>query len=68
MNILSFTREQVEEAVRTGWMNKKSLDHYDICKQLSQGKTQSQIAESLNIPDDRQVRYVKKKKCPDCTR
>jgi hypothetical protein len=39
---------------------------YDVCRALREGKTQEKIAELFNLSDDREVRRIKKKYCPDC--
>lgn len=66
MNILSFSRSQVIAMADAGMMNKKSVLHYDVCKEISNGVPYSQIADKFNISEVRLVSYIKEKKCPDC--
>jgi hypothetical protein len=66
MNILSLSREEVKAFVDSGLMDKANLRHYDLCKAMAQGMTQEQAAEKFNLTDDRYVRRIKSKKCPDC--
>jgi len=68
MNILQFTREDVVRRIHKGELTKASLRHYEICQAIAQKKTQEQIAEEFNLTDDAHVRYIKKKKCPECGR
>lgn len=63
--ILHFQREQIVCMVATGFLNKKAVLHYDVCKKLADGKTQEQIAEELNI-EPRTVRQIKSHKCTEC--
>lgn len=66
MNLLSLSREQVKDMVDSGLMKKENLRHYDLCKAMAQGMTQEKAAEAFNLTDDRYVRKIKSKKCPDC--
>jgi hypothetical protein len=66
MNILSLSRDQVKDMVDSGLMKKENLRHYDLCKAMAQGMTQEKAAEVFNLTDDRYVRKIKSKKCPDC--
>ena len=66
MNILSLSREQIQSYIDSGLMKKENLRHYDLCKAMAQGMTQEQAAEKFNLTDDRYVRKIKSKKCPDC--
>lgn len=66
MNIMSLTRDQVKELVDKGWLNKKALMHYDVCKAAAQGKTSDQIAVEFDYCDGRQIRWIKQHKCPNC--
>jgi hypothetical protein len=68
MNILSKSREEVQSLVDQGFLKKENLRHYDLCKAMSQGMTQEKAAEVFNLTDDRYVRKIKSKKCPDCGR
>lgn len=66
MNILSLSRHEVEEFIRSGFLNSESLRHYDICKALSEKVPQEKVAEIFGVSDDSYVRKIKKRKCPDC--
>lgn len=66
MNILSLSRTEVIELINSGMLRKENLKHYDICKALSEGKKQNEVAAQFDVPDLRHVRYVKEKKCPNC--
>jgi hypothetical protein len=66
MNILKKSREEIEELVNSGWMDKANLRHYDVCKELSKGTTAQDTADKVGLSDGRKVREIKKKKCPDC--
>ena len=66
MNILSLTRQQIEDFVASGMMDKANLKHYDICKAMANGATQEKTAEIFGLTDDSYVRTIKRKKCPDC--
>lgn len=68
MNILSLSRDEVKAFVDSGLMKKENLRHYDLCKAMAQGMTQEKAAEVFNLTDDRYVRKIKSKKCPDCGR
>jgi rRNA maturation protein Nop10 len=65
MNILSLSRSEVVAFVEKGFFKDEDLKHYDICKELSSGKTQSSVSEKFGI-DDRWIRRIKQRKCPDC--
>jgi hypothetical protein len=66
MNILSKSRQEVEELVNEGWLTKENLRHYDLCKAMASGMTQEKAAEKFNFTDDRYVRRIKQKKCKYC--
>jgi len=68
MNILALSRGEVVAFVESGMLRPENLRHYDICKELSSGKTQIEIAEQFQLSDSRVVRYIKENKCPDCGR
>lgn len=68
MSILSKSREEIERDIKDGYANKKTLLHYDLCKAMAQGLTQEAAAEKFNLTDDRYVRLIKSKKCPDCNK
>lgn len=63
MNILDFSRENVKAMGLSGLMNIKSVVHWDICFELSKGKTHEQVSDLLHI-SVRTVEEVKRKKCP----
>lgn len=65
MNILSFERNQVVAAAKCGIMNKASILHYDVCRALSEGKTQDHISEVFCI-DVETVKQIKRTKCREC--
>lgn len=66
MNILNLNRDEVRRLVDQGWLNKKALNHYDVCKAIAQGKTQRQIAEEFNYSETVHISWIKKHKCPEC--
>lgn len=66
MRIIDLSREQIEEMVNSGLMDKANLKHYDVCKELSKGATAQDAADKVGLSDGRKVREIKKKKCPDC--
>lgn len=68
MNILKYSKEEILRRVNEGEMRKENLKHYDICKELEKGGTAVAIAEKFNMSEERSIRYIKKKKCPDCGR
>lgn len=68
MNLLSLSRSEVVAFVQSGMLRPENLRHYDICKALAEGKTQEWVADQFNLTDDRYVRRLKAKKCPDCNR
>lgn len=68
MNLLSLSRDEVKAFIDSGLMKKENLRHYDLCKAMSQGMTQEKAAEAFNLTDDRYVRKIKSKKCPDCNK
>lgn len=63
MNILSYERSQI--VALSSLMRGDAVKWFDICNALKSGKTQEKIAEIFNT-DDRTVRWIKKKYCPDC--
>jgi hypothetical protein len=67
MNILSLSRQEVQGFIDSGLMRKEALTHYDICKAMAEGKKQEAVAEDFDT-DDRHIRWVKSKKCPDCSK
>lgn len=67
MSILSRTRGEIEQMVRDGLLRPENLRHYDVCKAMAQGMTQEKAAEVFGFADDKNIRYIKKNKCPDCS-
>ncbi len=68
MSLLNHKREEIQKMVDDGMMRPESLKHYDLCKAMAQGMTQEQAAEKFNFTDDRYIRRIKRKKCPDCNK
>jgi hypothetical protein len=64
--ILQFTRDQIIEMVKDGFLHKKSIFHYDVCMELAKKKTQSQVAEDKDVKEPRTIRYIKTHKCKYC--
>ena len=65
MNILELDRKQIQDFISRGLMRPENLKHYDICRAMAEGKKQKEIAEEYRL-DNRNVRYIKSKKCPEC--
>ena len=68
MSLLDYSRKQIEDLVNAGLLRRENLKHYDLCKAMAQGLTQEAAAEKFNLTDDRYVRMIKSKKCPDCNK
>jgi hypothetical protein len=68
MNILSLSRGEVVAFVDSGIIRPENIRHYDICQELSNGKTHNEIADKFNISDVSLIKYIKSRKCPDCNR
>lgn len=68
MNILSLTIEEVEDFVRAGMMRPENINHYRICEELKSGKTRNEVADKYNVADISTIKYIIRKKCPDCKR
>lgn len=68
MKITNLSREEVKKLIDDGWLNKKALNHFDVCKAIAQGKTQSQIAEEFHYSETKSIRWIKQHKCPECSR
>jgi len=66
MNILKYTREEIERRISEGEMRKENLKHYEICRALAEGKKQNDVADQFNVSDVRNIRYIKSHKCKDC--
>ena len=64
--ILQFTREQIIEMVKDGFLHKKSIFHYDVCIELAKKKTALDVAAEKNLSEARTVRYIKSHKCKYC--
>lgn len=62
--ILQFTRAQVVSFAQNGIMNIKASFHWDVCNELKTGKTSEQVADIFRL-DDRTVRWIRCKKCPE---
>jgi DNA-binding NarL/FixJ family response regulator len=63
---MKFTRLQIMEMVKDGFLNKKSVTHFDVCKALAEGKTQNQVAEEKDIRETKTIRVIKLHKCKYC--
>jgi len=68
MSLLDYSIEEVRKRVEAGELNKKAVLHYEVCKAIAQGKTQSKIAEEFNYSETKSIRWIKQHKCPDCNR
>lgn len=64
MNILSLSMDEVNNFVDSGFMKRKEITHWQICRKIADGITQDKIAEFFDITP-RAVRKVKKCKCPN---
>lgn len=62
--ILTFTREQIVALSNKGIMNKKSIDHWDICNDLRSGQDQETVAMKHNLSPI-QVYKINRCKCPE---
>ena len=67
MSILARTRDEVRQMVIDGLVRPEVLKQYDVCKAMAQGMTQEEAAEKFGYTDDRYIRRIKAKKCPDCS-
>lgn len=65
MSILNYDRSQI--VALSELMRGNAVLWFDVCKALKEGKTQEKTAEIFNT-DDRTVRWIKKKYCPECGR
>ncbi len=63
---MKFTKDQIIEMVKDGFVNKKSIFHFDVCQALAQGKTQPAVAQEKNYQEPKTIRYIKKHKCKYC--
>lgn len=66
MNLLKYTKEEIERRVKEHELRPENIKHFDICKALASGMKQDKIAEKFDVPDIRHIRYIKEKKCPEC--
>ena len=64
--ILQFTRDQIIEMVKDGFLHKKSIFHYDVCMEIAKKKRHDDITEDNEVKDVRLIRYIKKHKCKYC--
>lgn len=62
---MKFTRDQIIEMVKDGFLNKKSIFHFDVCQALAKRKTQSNVAEEKD-KEPRTIRLIKARKCKYC--
>jgi hypothetical protein len=65
MTDLKFTREQIIEMVKDGFLNKRSIFHYDVCRALAEKKS-ADVEDDYEIGDSSGIRYMKKHKCKYC--
>ena len=63
---MRFTRDQIIEMVKDGFLNKKSIFHWDVCKELADKKTWARITTEHNISELKTVYNIKKHKCKYC--
>lgn len=66
MSILNYERSQI--VALSPLIRGDAVRWYDVCKALKEGMTQERIAEMFNLCDDRAVRKIKEKHCPECGR
>lgn len=62
--ILQFSREQIIAFAQGGLMNIKSLTHWEVCKDLKDGKKSEQVAEKHHLSAEA-VWKIKRCKCPE---
>lgn len=63
---MKFTRDEIIEMVKDGFLNKRTIFHYDVCRALAEKKTQNAIAEEKDIKETKGIRYIKEHKCKYC--
>ncbi len=63
---MKFTKDQIIEMVKDGFLNKKAIFHFDVCQALAKGKTQSAVAEEKGYQEPKTIRDIKKHKCKYC--
>lgn len=64
--MIKLTRDEIIEMVRVGFLNKKSIAHYDVCKELATGKAITKIVEERDLREPKTIRNIRDKKCPFC--
>lgn len=62
--ILNFNRDEVVALYRLPGLNGGLF--YDVCKALSEGNTQAEVVKKFDLNDDREVRRIKSRYCPQC--
>lgn len=68
MNILNYSRQQLEQMVRDRIIGISVLKQYEICTELSKkAKDQTIIAEDFKC-SDRYIRLTMAQHCPECKR
>ncbi len=65
MRLMKYDKSQVVALVDDGMVRKENIEHWDICKALSEGKTIELVAEDFRL-SSRNVAYIKEKKCKKC--
>lgn len=68
MNILSKSRKEIEDMVSSGMLRPENLKHYDLCMAMASGMTQMKATQEFGYTDERYLRRIKSKKCPDCSK
>lgn len=63
---MKFKRDEIVAMVNDGFLNKKSILHFDICRDLAQKKTWASIISEHDISELKTVHEIKKKKCKYC--
>ena len=63
---MKFKRDEIVAMVKDGFLNKKSILHFDVCKELAEKKTQAQISSQHDITELKTIYYIKKNKCKYC--
>lgn len=64
--MIKLTRDEIIEMVKVGFLNKKSIFHYDVCKELAKGKATSKIVEERDLREPKTIRNIRDRKCPFC--
>lgn len=63
---MRFTRDEIIQMVKDGFLNKKSIFHFDVCKELSNKKTWAKIIAEHEITELKTVHNIKTHKCKYC--